>query len=175
MPRALRILALVGTVASLAALSPATADAQVRYEFTAFSSFPIGSLGEVTGSWSAVLAGFATDGTVLVPSALESCTATSSLIGPVACDNQTFQPFTFASDDVIGFGVDGATVYYYFDDAVFQTLGTHETNNRLGPQQAGRLVVSLVSVPVPEPSSAVLVVSALAGLFAARRRRSVPR
>jgi hypothetical protein len=167
MPFARRIAGLLGLTA-LALFAPAHVEAQIRYEFTAFSSFPLGGA-TISGSWSAVLAGFAADGTILEASDLESCEALSSITGPLNCGPQTFQPFEY-SGDVIGFGVDlGGSISYVFEADAFTEIGTHFTTE-FGSEQAGRLVVSRVAASVPEPSSAVLLLSAVVGGVLVRRR-----
>ena len=157
------------------AFSVAPASAAVRYDFQAFSSFPVGVPRDiVTGNFSVTLANFIR-GTVFVPaSELTSCIATGSVSGIMLCDVQLLSKDTFNTTVFFGFfnPQGNATVAYYFSPDALSAIGTYDTTE-LGPRQAGRLTVSLVGGAVPEPATWAMMLTgfgAIGGAMRAQRR-----
>ena len=158
-------------------LAGKAANANVRYDFTALSSFPFqGS--SYTGTFSVEVPDFITADTTLPVSSLLACSATSSTSGPVDCFSQSFYFDVSVGYDTVGFGVIANTVppesptlqiYYYFGEGSFSTPGMY-TSQIFGNDQAATLVVSLVP-SIPEPSTWACVAVGLFCLQRAVRRR----
>jgi len=152
-------------------LGTGAASANVRYDFTALSSFAFEGL-TYSGAFSVEVPDFVSaDTTIPVPSLL-ACSAMSSS-GPVDCFSQSFYFNVAAGYDTVGFGVVAPTVppqspnlqiYYYFPEGAFSAPGTY-SSQIFGADQAATLVVSLVP-GVPEPATWAY---AAAGLFCLQR------
>jgi hypothetical protein len=180
-----------GLLAALAAIglicqgAPASAD--VRYDFTAFSSFPFGDDGETySGDFSFIAPGFITTDTTAPVADLTSCSVTGST-NPASCDDQHFniinEPgFHF---DQVGFGLTSpqftGQIFYYFEDGAFSHAGSYDSQI-LGSEQAGRLVVTDLGGHgggVPEPAQWALLLAGFGLAGAALRvrrssRRAIP-
>ena len=159
----------------VSALLGPQAMAEVRYDFTAHSSFPSGGY-SYTGSFSVVVADFISGYAQILWPAMLTCSSSPS---PVlqGCLGATFDSGPPSSGDSIAFRVRVldpnavyADVYYYFADGAFATPGTH-ASQILGPRQAATLVVSSISA-VPEPAAAVLLIPGMLMLAAISRRRN---
>lgn len=165
------VIAFAATVAMAA--SAGSALAQVRYDFTAFSSFA--SNGEqFSGSFSVELPGFVTVNTTVPVASLLSCSVVASPAASASCRDQDFLldivPTT--GETTISFGVKtdlnpGTGIFYYFDATAFSTPGTHDTVF-FGTDQAGRLVVT--AVPEPETYAMMLLGLGVMGAIARRRK-----
>jgi hypothetical protein len=160
------------TLAAIAALTASgAATAQVRYDFTAFSSFDFD--GEMfSGSFSVELPGFVTVDTSVPVASLLSCTVVASPAAPAQCRDQEFLFGFSPGTATISFGVQtdlnpGLGIFYYFDGAAFSTPGTHDSV-LFGNEQAGRLTVSVV----PEPGQWALLALGLVVVGARARRRT---
>ena len=169
------ILLTVGS-AFVSAITPA--NAAVRYDFEAFSSLPVGVPGDIVkGNFSLTVADFIS-GTIFVPASdLTSCAATGSVSGTMPCDVQMLENYTFSSAVFFGFfnPQGNASVAYYFTPDVLSAVGTYDTID-LGPGQAGRMTVSLVSGAVPEPGTWAMMLigfGAIGGALRTRRLISV--
>lgn len=151
-------------------MAPGSASAQVRYDFTAFSSFNF-SGEQVSGAFAVELPGFVTANTIVPLSALLSCTVVTTPDAPAACRDQGFLLDVEPGYTTVSFGIQtdlnpGTGVYYYFGEAAFSTPGTHESQ-LFGADQAARLVVTVV----PEPGQWALLALGL-GVLAATARRA---
>lgn len=154
-----------------------SASAQVRYDFTALSSFDFN--GEMfSGAFSVELPSLVTGNTLIPASSLSSCSVVPFPSAVAACGSQGFRFDIAPGYTTITFGVltdlnPGTSIFYYFDATAFSTLGTHETVI-FGTDQAGRLVVTDLAT-VPEPGTFAMLVAGL-GLVAvvANRRRVYP-
>ena len=158
-------------------LAGGAANANVRYDFTASSSFPFQGL-TYSGAFSVEVPDFITADTTIPVSSLLSCSAMSSS-GPVDCFSQSFYFDAAVGYDTVGFGVIAPTVppespnlqiSYYFGEGIFSTPGTYSTLI-FGSDQAATLVVSLVP-GVPEPSTWACVAAGLFCLQRAIRKRN---
>jgi hypothetical protein len=177
---------IVGFMAASALASfGGSASAEVRYDFTAFSS-TLSSVGAEfgRGEFSVVLPDFVTTNTSIPPDLLSSCTF---VVSPASeswgCGDhkllteyegwaKDFIAPARARTSMVAFDVDflsgnGYTVFYHFADGAFSKPGVHETV-LFGTGQAGRLVVSVV----PEPSQWMMLLLGLAGVGVARWRRA---
>lgn len=163
-----RSLFAAAAVAALMASGAATA--QVRYDFTAFSSFDFD--GEMfSGSFSVVLPDFVTATTSVPVDSLLSCTVVASPAAPANCGQQGFRFDVSPGTTTIAFGVStelnpGTSIFYYFDGAAFSTPGTYDSL-LFGSDQAGQLTVGVV----PEPGQWALLALGLAAVGVATRRR----
>lgn len=167
-PSVHRSLLTLATIATLTASGAASA--QVRYDFTAFSSFDINGE-KFSGSFSVELPGFVTMDTSVPATSLLSCTVVTSPAAPAQCRNQEFLFGVAAGTTTISFGVQtdlnpDLGIFYYFDGAAFSTPGTHDSMF-FGNDQAGRLTVSVV----PEPGQWALLALGLAVVGARTRRQ----
>ena len=166
---------LVAAAAGLAFVLSAPADAAVRYDFKALSSYDHGPFfGVTTGGFVYDAPSFITTDTIVPASALVSCSVTSTA-GPVACWQQEF------AFDAVLFGVlspiGGGQINYFFPTGAFGAVGTYKTIYFHGFQD-GTLVVSKVTAGpgVPEPATwatLILGFGAVGSLVRRRRRLAV--
>ena len=169
---------LAGVALALAAPSQAA----IRYDFTAFSSFPnayfeFGAPPEiVTGSFSVITPTYINSARSIAPGALTAFSANGSLTGALTAGPQIFQP-SGGNEDSIIFGFVGgpfnfqASAAYYFADGAFSAPGTYDTV-LFGQDQAGRLVVTNLGGPgVPEPASWAMLIAGFGLMGAVQRRR----
>lgn len=164
----------------LAMAAPA-AQASVRYDFNALSSFGIGpNLDDIiTGSFSFIAPTFITASTTVDPGDLAAC-AGSGTNGPVSCTTQVFMPGGLY--DQVQFGILSPAsgdyhIYYNFAPGAFTTVGTHNTV-LFGADQQGVLTVTDLGgggPGVPEPTTWALMIAGfgLTGSLLRRRRVAV--
>ncbi len=169
MPFKLKPLVAVGVLVC----SMGAADAAVRYEFTALSSFPYDVVVSLQGAFTLTVDDFIvpTDtGVTIAAAGLDSC----SVLSPAgyACGDITIASFEDLMESV-GFGIAGRDfgIAYYFDKGAFSTAGTHLTSDLtgFGDAQSGTLTVTVV----PEPGVAAMLVAGL-GLLAWLNSRNRP-
>jgi hypothetical protein len=167
-----------GAAASALLLTAAatSATASVRYDFTAFSSLPVGSPAETfSGSFSYIAPDFITPNTTVPLGDLTSCSVIGSL-GPATCRDQFFSTGLADGHETIGFGVSGVSggpaIFYYFAGTPFGAAGTYETDF-FGDDQRGELVVTDLgpSGGIPEPDTWSLMIAGFGLAGAALRRR----
>jgi hypothetical protein len=83
-----------------------SANAEVRYDFTAFTSTNFATLGTLTeGSFTFLSPDFVVPNFTVPVADLTSCSAAFSLSGSVACSDQEFRTDVQPGSDTIGFGV----------------------------------------------------------------------
>ena len=156
------------------AITSTVANAAVKYEFTALSTFASGPYTSVSGSFTYIAPDFITSNATVPLADLSSCSASNSVLGPLSCGDQSFAFDVFPPDVTIEFGVTGPATTsfdYYFNSTAFSTIGTHDTV-LFGTDQAAELIVSQVAGAVPEmPTWALLVMGfgGLAGVMSLRR------
>lgn len=164
---------LFATVAALA-FSVVPANAAVRYDFEAFSSFPLGTPSDiVTGRFSLTLADFVTSSKTVALADLTSCSAMGSVSGALPCDKQILT-VGGGFDDYVLFGLvqpDGpANVAYYFAPGALSAAGIYDST-LFGKDQAGRLTVTVLGGAVPEPASWAMMIAGFGLVGASMRRR----
>jgi hypothetical protein len=181
---------IAGAFAFIIMAASTTANAAVKYDFTAFSTIPVSGVAftSVSGSFTYIAPDFVTSDTVIDAA---DCSASDSVLGPLACASQELivSNIITTPQNTILFGVitpqdivpppEFPEPYfaYYFDPTAFSTIGVHDTV-LFGTDQAAQLVVSDVS-SVPEPSTWAMMLLGFAGLgFAGYRKaktgRTVP-
>jgi hypothetical protein len=181
-----------GVAALLAGLAATAASAAVRYEFTAYSTFPsaffvFGANPEsVTGSFTVEVPSYIGADTTFAPADLVSFSATGSLTGVLTAGSQAFTLSGDFEDSVTFRFVGGpdsfeAGAAYYFADGAFSAPGTYDTV-LFGSDQAGRLVVTDLGgngggggggPVVPEPATWTMLIAGfgLVGGMLRRQRR----
>jgi hypothetical protein len=168
--------AIAALFALVMAVQPTPADAQVRYDFTAFSSLDIGTPpDQYSGAFSLTVPSFVVPtlaGVSFPVSSLSSCSIVALSGTPTACGAQTFQTGFGGNGEVnVAFGLANSTrIFYYFAPGSFAAPGTYDTV-LFGASQAGRLVVSVV----PELSTWAMMALGLAAagtVVTQARRRS---
>jgi hypothetical protein len=181
-----------GVAALLAGLSATAASAVVRYEFTAFSTFPnaffvFGAAPEtISGGFTIEVPTYIGADTTFAPADLLSFSATGSLTGALTAGSQAFTLSGSFEDSVIFRFVGGPNSFeagaaYYFADGAFSAPGTYDTV-LFGPDQAGRLVVTNMGgngggggggPVVPEPATWAMMIAGFGLVGGAMRRRRV--
>ncbi len=187
-----------GVAAVLAGLSATAASAVVRYEFTAFSTFPtayfeFGAVPEtVTGAFTIDVPTFIGADSTFAPADLLSFSATGSLTGALTAGSQTFTLSGNSADGVIFRFVGGPNSFqsgagFYFADGAFSAPGTYGTV-LFGSAQAGRLVVTNMAgggggsggggggggrPVVPEPATWAMMIAGFGLVGGVMRRRRV--
>lgn len=158
-----------------AAAQPAAA--AVQYDFTAYSSFDLGTGATYNGDFTYVAPTYIVPDVAVPASALTSCAVFGSDNVPASCANQGFlngatynQPTTV----IVSFGFTSpslnAGIFYYFDAVAFSAPGTYQTV-LFGTAQAGQLVVT--DLAVPEPASWALMIAGFGLVGGALRQRRV--
>ncbi|MBN8505077.1 MAG: hypothetical protein J0L58_11405 [Burkholderiales bacterium] len=107
--------ALLAAAATATLLASGSASADVRYDFTALSSFVFNSE-MFSGSFSVVLPDFVTENTTVPVGSLLSCTVTVSTGAPATCRDQEL-PFTIVPGNTtasFGAQTDVNTIGIYF-------------------------------------------------------------
>jgi hypothetical protein len=170
-----RLLAVLLTATSFAAVP---ANATVRYDFTAFSSFDTNGEQITGGGFSFVASSFLTDDTNIPFGNLLSCSV-STTASSGTCLDQDMLFHVLQGYQTVSFGISTALnpsigIYYYFDDGAFGAVGTYESQ-LFGADQAGRLVVTdLGGGAVPEPATWAMMIAGFGAVgFAMRRRQNV--
>ena len=156
-------------------LSAGAANAVVRYEFVALSSFPfnIGAGYETfSGGWVLETAAPIAPGDNFLPADLVSCSALGSISGVVDCSQQEIKSGFFEDDITIVFGIENAVgIYYYFEPESLYTYGVHFTTI-FGNDQGGTLTVSDVGDgAVPEPATWAMMIAGFGLVGASLRKR----
>ena len=181
----MRKFSIAGAFAFIIMAASTTANAAVKYEFTAFSTIHTSGIAftSVSGSFTYIAPDFVTSETNIEAA---DCSASDTVLGPVACASQEFA-FDILAPPLntilaVLFGVitpqdivpppEFPEPYYafYFDPTAFSTIGVHDTV-LFGTAQAAQLVVSEVS-SVPEPSTWAMMLLGFAGLGYAGYRRA---
>jgi hypothetical protein len=154
------------------AMLPVIADAAVEYQFTAFDSDPIDPYTSISGSFTYIAPGFITSDTTAPLADLSSCSGSDSVLGPLNCLDQEFAIDVSPPNTTVLFQLENVTVYYYFDQTAFSTVGVHDSI-LLGDAQSAELTVSILSVP--EASTWAMLAAGFGAMAAAMRlrRRSV--
>lgn len=150
------------------------ASAQVRYDFTAFSSFPVLSIGidSLKASFTLTTPDFIVPAgkRVSFPAlSLDACSISSP--SGFSCGRIDIGSYS-AQMDNLSFGIAGTGVgiTYYFDKGAFSTIGTHMTSDLSG-FGAGQSA-SLTVTAVPEPETYAMMVAGLGMMgFIVRRRK----
>jgi len=157
----------------VAGLAISTATHAATYSFTGFFGEPLPpGQTDYTATFSFSTAGYITSDTVILASAMKTCTTHAS-----ACASATFYSDAAAAGlapahpewEAIGFTSQYSTSYYYFDAPTFTVDGTHTSVFGVGP---GTLTISPSAIP--EPSQTILLGAGLPLLFAAFTRRRYP-
>jgi PEP-CTERM motif len=162
--------AILATLVGGAMLSSlGSANAEIRYDFTAYSAFDFGYGTLTEGSFTYFSPNFVVPNFTVPVADLASCSAAFSSSGPVACGDQSF--LNNISYETILFGISVTNLYYYFDPTAFSTPGTYQTV-LFGDAQAAQLVVSIVSVPEPSTWAMMLIGFAGLGFVGYRARRT---
>jgi hypothetical protein len=154
--------------------SGSSAEAMVRYEFTALSSRTVEFLQgpeTVTGSFTLVVPDFIVPTQTFQPEALVSCTATGSVSGPLPCIAQTFS--TQPPFETVTFGVYFDFVNYFFNTNTFGETGSFDSVV-LTDQRATLVITDLRGSvgPIPEPATWALLIAGFGLVGGALRRRS---
>jgi hypothetical protein len=164
-------------VAVFLALAGATAaESTIRYEFTAFSSFPInvGNGDEIiTGGFVLEVPGFIVPNTTIPAADLISCTISGSISGAFACGGQGFLNDIFPPYETVSFSGPSFSIFYYYNAGTFGTPGVYGSE-LFGDAQFGELTITDLDGPViPEPATWAMLVAGFGLVGSALRRRGL--
>ena len=163
---------------SAAYLAIFPAQAAVRYDFRALSSFPAGpNDDQITGGFSYTAPSFITTTVNVAAANLSNCSVTGSVSGAIPCGATSFQTSPGAIFDLVAFGVAFpasplSSVNYLFAPGAFAAAGTYQTI-QFGANQAGTLTVTNLGVSaVPEPASWAMLIAGFGLVGGALRSRN---
>ena len=172
--------AVLGAVSAVAlVLGSTAAQAGVRYDFQAFTSFATGNpMDTFSGSFSYLAPSFITSTRTIDVGDLSSCTATGNL-GAATCRPQDIvidAGFALVQFNFFTATAEPIGIAYYFNATDFAAAGNYDSQ-LLGADQFATLTVTNLGgggPAVPEPSTWALMIGGfgLAGA-ALRRRRTV--
>ena len=163
---------IAGAFAFIIMAASTTANAAVKYEFTAFSTIPLSEIAftSVSGSFTYIAPDFVTSDTVIDAA---DCSASDSVLGPLACASQELivSNIITTPQNTILFGVitpqdivpppEFPEPYfaYYFDPTAFSTIGVSKSSPL---ESAFRVsVMSTSAVPSADSRCEVSVNSSL--------------
>lgn len=156
---------------------PAMAGAAVTYDFTALSSFAFNGV-QYTGSFSVTRPSFITPDASIPVAELTSCSITASNGETADCTHQDFLGSIVPGYETVSLGINSPSfqggIFYYFDAGSFEALGTYDTVF-FGSDQQGRLVVSGIPSPTPEPAGWLMMITGFGAIGGAIRLRAAAR
>lgn len=161
---------------SVLAMPITSTDAQVRYDFQAFSTPAQGAFSEsFTGSFSYVSPTYLTSAVTVAPGSLASCAIVGSVFGSIPCNSQTLDGLAIGSDLVRFRGSSpslGVVDFsYLFDDGALLAPGVYNSTNPQRDLRARLTVTDLNAAAVPEPATWGMMIAGFGMLGAAMRRR----
>lgn len=160
--------------ACLAAISITSANAAVRYDFTAYSASPYGGEQITGGGLSYERSNFLAATTQLPVANLTSCFVSTTKQALGGCNEQDLVINSFYN--IIGFHINttlnpSTWFYFYFSTDAFGSIGTYNTLN-VPTAGIGKLVVSNIAAAVPESTTWAMMLVGFGAIGAAMRRRS---